>query len=56
MKPLLSKENRKVLKHFDGGRKSSFMKRLIALRSSGIYRQTPRDNLILLVAAILGRI
>jgi glycosyltransferase involved in cell wall biosynthesis len=56
MKPLLSEENRKVLKHFDGGRKSSFMKRLIALRSSGIYRQTPRDNLILLVAAILGRI
>lgn len=56
MKPLLSEENRKVLKHFDGGRKSSFMKRLIALRSSGIYRQTPRDNLILLVAALLGRI
>lgn len=56
MKSLLSEENQKVLTRFEGGRNEKFFKRLIAFSRTGVYRQTSRENLILLVAILLGRI
>ncbi|MFK7699176.1 glycosyltransferase family 2 protein [Pseudomonas caspiana] len=56
MKSRLSEENQKVMTRFEEGRKEKLFKRLIALNSAGVYRQTLRENLILLVAVLLGRI
>jgi glycosyltransferase involved in cell wall biosynthesis len=53
---LLTPENQTVLEHFDRGRRQRAVGRLIALRKSGVYRQTPRGNISLLIAACLGRI
>lgn len=56
MERLLTPENREVLRLFDQGRKKAFLRRVIALSRSGVYRQTPQGNLSLLLAACLGRI
>lgn len=53
---LLTKENQKILKDFEKCRNSSLLKRLILLRSIGIYRQTIAGNLALFFAVILNRI
>lgn len=56
MAPLLSEQSRRILADFDSARSAGFFKRLASLRRAGVYRQTTRDNVILLVAACLGRI
>jgi glycosyltransferase involved in cell wall biosynthesis len=53
---LLTEENREVLAFFDVGRKLGFIKRVAAVKRSGVYRQTPHGNLSLFLAVCLGKI
>lgn len=53
---LMPARNRKILELFDQARFGSLAKRLIGLKQSGVYRQTPLGNLALLAAVILKRI
>lgn len=56
MKPLLTRENQLTLARFESSRHSDVLSRLSAIRKSGVYRQTVRGNISLIVAACLGRI
>lgn len=56
LREFLTPENQTVLEHFDRGRRKRAIGRILALRKSGIYRQTPRGNISLVIAACLGRI
>lgn len=57
MRPLLTQESQVVLDHFENSRHlSGPFKRLGKLRQSGVYRQTLRGNISLILAACLGRI
>ncbi len=53
---ILTPENRQLLHMFKEARQSSFIKRLILLKKTGIYRQTFLGNLGLIVAALFRKI
>jgi glycosyltransferase involved in cell wall biosynthesis len=52
---LITPRNREVLELFVKARSASLLKRLYLLRKTGIYRQTPIDNLRFLAAAVLKK-
>lgn len=54
--PDLSSENRQTLVLFEQARHSPFLKRLALIIRSGVYRQTPLDNIGLTAAAIFQRL
>lgn len=52
----LEPEARAVLDEFERARNGTFTERLVALRRSGVYRQTRRGNLALVIAALTRRL
>ncbi|WP_395598294.1 glycosyltransferase family 2 protein [Pseudomonas sp. A1437] len=56
IKEKLTKENQKRLECFEQARKSNLISRLRLMKRSGIYRQTKRGNISLLLAIILNKI
>ncbi|KPX80551.1 Group 2 family glycosyl transferase [Pseudomonas meliae] len=56
MEFMLTEENRGVLAHFESGRRQGVFKRVCTLRKTGIYRQTLRGNLSLMIAIWLGQV
>jgi hypothetical protein len=56
MAPLLTEHNRRVMTCFSSGRRAGLIKRVSLLRRSGVYRQTARENLILVAATFLRRV
>lgn len=56
IKKNLTKENQKRLECFEQARKSNLIRRLRLMKKSGVYRQTTRGNISLLIAIILNKI
>lgn len=57
MRPLLTQESRIILDHFEKSRHlTGPLNRLSKLRQSGVYRQTLRGNISLILAACMGKI
>ena len=56
MEKRLTAENRNILERFVQARKKPLFSRLLALKRSGICRQTLAGNLALIVAAIFGKL
>ena len=52
----LTPESREILEHFVKARQMSFIRRLMYLKRSGIYRQTLLGNLGLIAAAVFRKI
>lgn len=53
---LLITDNQKTLDEFANARQAKLIKRLISLRSSGVYRQTTLDSIVLWMATVLNKI
>lgn len=53
---LLTPNNQRIFQMFSHARKKSLIPRLIGLKKSGVYRQTPMNNLGFFLAAIAGKV
>jgi glycosyltransferase involved in cell wall biosynthesis len=53
---LLTSANQKIFQQFSLARKLSLLPRLIALKKSGVYRQTPINNFGFFLAALAGKV
>lgn len=56
MLPKLTPANRRIFDRFVSARQRSLLPRVIGIKRSGVYRQTPLGNLGLLAAAVSNRI
>jgi glycosyltransferase involved in cell wall biosynthesis len=52
----LTEENRRTLEQFEAARHSEFFSRLYLMKKSGVYRQTLKGNISLIVAAVINKI
>jgi glycosyltransferase involved in cell wall biosynthesis len=56
IEPLLTADNRRLLDDFAEARSSGFVRRLLGLRRTGVFRQTLLGNIGLVVAAAINRL
>ena len=56
MRNILTQNSLNILNQFSHARKQSLFSRLIGLKKSGVYRQTPMNNVALYLAAFVGRV
>jgi glycosyltransferase involved in cell wall biosynthesis len=53
---LLTPQNIAILEQFAKARKSKGISRLVGLKRSGVYRQTPSNNIAFYIAAMVGKV